>query len=98
MDLGHERILPAIELAPPLGRRFERIEGVRQALAGELDGITVAHSAILGGHKRRAPHVKIVRPQLFTHGSLRRIELQRQRPKSGCPGLCMTLPRLTCRN
>jgi hypothetical protein len=47
MDLGHERVTPAIKLASPLRRRFQRVEGERQALAGELDGITVAHSAIL---------------------------------------------------
>jgi hypothetical protein len=81
VDLGDERILPTIELAPPVRRRFQRIKSKRQALAGELDGIVVAHLAILGGHRHREPHVKTVRPQQFTHGSLRRIELQRQRPK-----------------
>jgi hypothetical protein len=50
-------------------------------LTRKLDGIAIAHLAILGRHKRRAPHPKIVRQQTFTHGSLRRIELQRQRPK-----------------
>ena len=81
VNLREQGILPAIKLAAPLRCRFERIKGKRQALAREVDGIVVAHLAIHGGHKRRAPHVKIVRPQLFTHGSLRRIELQRQRPK-----------------
>ena len=85
VDLRKKRFLAAIELAAPLGRRFERVKRERQPLARDLDGIVLAHLAIQCGHKRRAPHVKSVRPQLFTHGSLRRIELKRQRPKRFVP-------------
>ena len=57
----------------------------RQPLAGKLERIFITHCAIRGDDSRRAPHAKIVRPQLFTHGSLRRIELKRQRPKRFVP-------------
>ena len=56
VDLGRRAHPAPIELAPPLRRRFERLKSKRQALARELDGIVVAHLAILGGHSRIAHH------------------------------------------
>jgi hypothetical protein len=53
VDLGKQRFLAAIELAAPLGRRFERIKRERQSLARDLDRIVLAHLAIQCGHKRR---------------------------------------------
>jgi len=56
VNLGDEGILPAVDFAPPLGSRFERVQRMRQPLACKLDGIAIAHLAILGRHKRRARH------------------------------------------
>ena len=56
MDLGDEGILPAVDFVAPLGSRLKRIQRMRQPLACKLDGITIAHLAILGRHKRRARH------------------------------------------
>ena len=81
LDLRRQRFLAAIGLAPPLGRRLQRIERQRQPPARDLDRIGLAHLAIRCGHPRRRTQVKIVRRQLFINGTLRRIEQERQRLK-----------------
>jgi hypothetical protein len=85
VDLREKRFLSAIKFAAALDRRVERIKRERQALLRHLDRIVLAHWAIQCGHNRREPHAKSVRPQLFTQGSLRRIELERQSPKRFVP-------------
>jgi len=85
------------ELTERLTMLGVEVEGV-QKLGGEFEGIVVAHLAILGGHRHREPHVKTVRPQQFTDGSLRRIELQRQRPKQLSSAPVHDAPALRPRN
>jgi len=81
MDLHQQRLEVTIEFAAPPGCGFERIKRKRQTPARDGDGIGIVHVAIRYGQRVARHQVKTLRPQLFTHGSLRRIEQERQRPK-----------------
>ena len=47
MQLGGERLLAAVGLAPPLDRRLQRVERERKTLAGGVDGARLGHSTDL---------------------------------------------------
>src|SRR5262249_44552559 len=95
MELAGERGGVAIGVTAPLRRRIQRIERLGQAPARDLDRIRFAHAPLLAP-VLRSPAVttsaKNVRRQRFTKGTLRRIELQRQR-LSQIRGSCLCMTR-----